>query len=234
MSEPIQHIQFGEEIQPARTTASKAYTKDLASFSEKSAGVDLEERAVQIANEDLNHKKKQTFTGWVLMWLAYQSTGVIYGDIGTSPLYVYSSTFTSQPSYDDLVGALSIIIWTLTLMVSVKYMFIVLAADDDGEGGTFALYSLLARYANIVRRDPNVVGTVKLERHLTGDLKPMNKGVRTFIENSVVARIVLKILGVLGVAMVMADGVLTPAQSVLGAIQGIEVAAPNISTDTCS
>jgi hypothetical protein len=59
MSEPIQHIQFGEEIQPTRTTASKAYTKDLASFSEKYAGVDLEERAVQIANEDLNHKKKQ-------------------------------------------------------------------------------------------------------------------------------------------------------------------------------
>jgi KUP system potassium uptake protein len=48
------------------------------------------------------------------------------------------------------------------------------------------------------------VGTVKLERHLTGDLKPMNNGVRTFIENSVVARIALKVLGVLGVAMVMA------------------------------
>jgi hypothetical protein len=59
MSELIQHVQFGEEIQPARMTASKAYTNDLASFSEKSAGVDLEERAVQIANEDLNHKKKQ-------------------------------------------------------------------------------------------------------------------------------------------------------------------------------
>lgn len=48
---------------------------------------------------------------------------------------VYSSTFTEQPSWDDLVGALSIIIWTLTLMVSIKYVFIVLAADDDGEGG---------------------------------------------------------------------------------------------------
>lgn len=98
-------------------------------------------------------------------------------------------------------------------MVTVKYMFIVLAADDDGEGGTFALYSLLARYANIVRKDPNVVGTMKLERHLTNDLKPMNKGVRNFIENSVAARIALKILGVLGVAMVMADGVLTPGMS---------------------
>jgi KUP system potassium uptake protein len=165
------------------------------------------------------------------MWLAYQSTGTIYGDIGTSPLYVYSSTFTSQPSYDDLVGALSIIIWTLTLMVSIKYVFIVLCADDDGEGGTFALYSLLARYAHIiVRCDPNVAGTVKLERHLTGDLKPMNKGLRNFIEKSRIARVALKVLGVLGVSMVMADGVLTPAQSVLGAIQGIKVADPNIST----
>lgn len=80
--------------------------------------------------------------------LALQSTGVIYGDIGTSPLYVYSSTFSSNPSYDDLVGALSIIIWTLTLIVTTKYMFIVLRADDDGEGGTFALYSLLARYVS--------------------------------------------------------------------------------------
>lgn len=80
--------------------------------------------------------------------VALQSTGVIYGDIGTSPLYVYSSTFTSNPSYEDLVGALSIIIWTLTLVVTVKYVFIVLRADDDGEGGTFALYSLLSRYVS--------------------------------------------------------------------------------------
>ena len=80
--------------------------------------------------------------------LALQSTGVIYGDIGTSPLYVYSSTFSSNPSYDDLVGALSIIIWTLTLIVTVKYVCIVLRADDDGEGGTFAVYSLLSRYVS--------------------------------------------------------------------------------------
>ncbi len=75
--------------------------------------------------------------------------GVIYGDIGTSPLYVYSSTFTADPSYEDLVGALSLIIWTLFLMVSIKYVFIVLLADDEGEGGTFALYSLLSRYVCI-------------------------------------------------------------------------------------
>jgi KUP system potassium uptake protein len=78
--------------------------------------------------------------------------------------------------------------------------------------GTFALYSLLARFSNIVKRDPNVVGSIKMERHLTNDLKPMNQGVRNFIENSAIARVVLKILGVLGVAMVMADGVLTPGK----------------------
>ena len=80
--------------------------------------------------------------------LAYQSTGVIYGDIGTSPLYVYSSTFTSDPSYDDLLGVLSLIIWSLTLIVTVKYVLIVLCADDEGEGGTFAIYTLLARFVS--------------------------------------------------------------------------------------
>lgn len=64
---------------------------------------------------------------------------MIYGDIGTSPLYVYSSTFSSEPSRDDLLGALSLIIWSLTLIVTIKYVLIVLAADDEGEGGTFAI-----------------------------------------------------------------------------------------------
>ncbi|KAI9739387.1 MAG: hypothetical protein M1818_005075 [Claussenomyces sp. TS43310] len=185
-----------------------------------------------VVYDDLNLKKKQTYSGWTLIWLAYQSTGVIYGDIGTSPLYVYSSTFTSQPSYDDLLGALSIIIWSLTIMVTIKYICIVLSADDDGEGGTFALYSLLARYAHIIQRDPNATGTVKMERHLTGDLAPPAKTLRSFIEEFSLARVMLKIAGVLGVSMVMADGVLTPAQSVLGAIQGIRVAQPDLSTAT--
>ncbi|KAI4252150.1 MAG: hypothetical protein L6R42_008091, partial [Xanthoria sp. 1 TBL-2021] len=97
-------------------------------------------------NRDIDLRKKQIFKGRYLFWLAYQSVGVIYGDIGTSPLYVYSSTFSSDPSYDDLLGALSLIIWTVTLIVSIKYVIIILRADDEGEGGTFAIYSLLSRY----------------------------------------------------------------------------------------
>jgi KUP system potassium uptake protein len=84
--------------------------------------------------------------GFTIHRLAYQSLGVIYGDIGTSPLYVYSSTFSSEPSYEDILGAVSFVIWALTIMVTIKYVCIVLNADDEGEGGTFAIYSLLSRY----------------------------------------------------------------------------------------
>jgi hypothetical protein len=72
----------------------------------------------------------------------------------TSPLYVYSGIFTSNPSHDDLLGALSLIIWALTLIVTVKYICIVLYADDEGEGGTFAMYNLISRY---VRWSPAIL-----------------------------------------------------------------------------
>lgn len=153
--------------------------------------------------------------------LAYQSIGVIYGDIGTSPLYVYSSTFREDPSHADLLGALSLIIWTLTLMVSIKYVLIVLRADDEGEGGTFAMYSLLSRYvmshtksslilmllmlgqANIVRRDPREEMVIRLQRVKSSELDPTSQSARSFIENSTFVKTVLKIVGVLGVSLVM-------------------------------
>ena len=66
--------------------------------------------------------------------LAFQSVGIIYGDIGTSPLYVYSSTFPDGIKYnDDLLGVLSLIIYTLIIIPMLKYVFIVLYADDNGE-----------------------------------------------------------------------------------------------------
>ncbi|SPO02054.1 probable HAK-1 potassium transporter [Cephalotrichum gorgonifer] len=177
-------------------------------------------------------KRKQVFRGKTLLWLAYQSIGVIYGDIGTSPLYVFSSTFTTPPSKNDLTQVLSLIIWSLIIMVTLKYAFIVLRADNEGEGGTFSTYSLLTRYLNISRRDPREEVTVRIERYNTGDVNPASRGMRTIIENSKIMRGFLKTIGVLGVSMVIADGVLTPAQSVLGAIQGLSVVKPDISTST--
>ncbi|KIW94967.1 potassium uptake protein [Cladophialophora bantiana CBS 173.52] len=194
----------------------------------KDVGVDSETGSVD--SRDI--KRRQVFHGWKLLWLAYQSIGVIYGDIGTSPLYVYSSTFSSPPSREDLLGACSWIIWSLTIMVTIKYCFIVLRADDEGEGGTFALFSLLTRYANIVRRHPREAQMVRMERHMTGDLRKPARTARNLMERSSIVQWILKVLGVFGVALVMSDGVLTPAQSVLGAIQGIEVVSSNITQST--
>jgi len=127
---------------------------------------------------------------------------------------------------------LSIIIWSLTLIVTVKYTFIVLSADDEGQGGTFALYSLLTRYMDIARGDPNLSNMVKIERYRTNEMRPTGRGLRSFLEHSPTSKFLLKLIGVLGVSMVIADGVLTPAQSVLGAIQGLKVANPDLGTPT--
>ncbi|KAH9888298.1 potassium transporter-domain-containing protein [Xylariomycetidae sp. FL2044] len=175
-------------------------------------------------------RKKQVFKGTTLLWLAYQSIGAIYGDIGTSPLYVYSSTFTDLPNYNDILQVLSVIIWSLTIMVTLKYVLVVLHADNQGEGGTFSCYSLLTRYANITERDPREQILVKMERHQTQDMRPGARQFRSTIENSLFFRGLLKVIGVLAVSMVIADGVLTPAQSVLGAVQGLSVVSDNITS----
>ncbi len=95
---------------------------------------------------------------------------------------------------------------------------------------SFALYSLLARYANITRTGPNVADSVRMQRYMSSDLRPVSRGLRNFLENSPLSQFALKFIGVLGVSMVMADGVLTPAQSVLGAIQGLTVVKPDLGT----
>lgn len=117
-------------------------------------------------------------------------------------------------------------------MVSIKYILIVLRADDEGEGGTFAIYSLISRYANIIRRDPREERGIKMERVNTAEFRNGNRQARTFLEGSRTLQAVLKVIGVLGVSLVMSDGVLTPAQSVLGAIQGLEVVSDNITKST--
>ncbi|KAE8076427.1 hypothetical protein FH972_015082 [Carpinus fangiana] len=87
---------------------------------------------------------------WGTLVLAYKTLGVVFGGLVTSPLYVYPSIkFLKSPTEEDYLGIFSIIFWTLTLIGVVKYASIALKADDQGEGGTFALYSLLCRHMNI-------------------------------------------------------------------------------------
>ncbi|KAF2709019.1 potassium transporter [Pleomassaria siparia CBS 279.74] len=213
----------------------------LRSLSRGPKGSYEEQKARELENaededaglrDERDFKAAQVFNLRQMLFLAYSSVGVIYGDIGTSPLYVFSSTFASEPSHADLLGALSLVIWSLTLMVTVKYVLVILHADNDGEGGTFSTYSLLARYANIANRDPREASLIRMERTLTNELGRSTRNVRSAIENSPFFRNLLKTIGVLAVSMVMADGVLTPAQTVLGAVQGLNVVAPGITKST--
>ena len=142
----------------------------------------------------------QTHHAGSIGFLALTAVGVVFGDIGTSPLYAFSialnATGDKVPTPADVRGVVSLIFWALVVMVSVKYVQLVLRADNDGEGGILALLSL-----------------VEGDR-LTASLRislPM-------------------ILGILGAALLYGDGVITPAISVLSATEGLKLAAPGFQS----
>ncbi|KAJ6800956.1 potassium transporter 5-like [Iris pallida] len=175
--------------------------------------------------------------GWAAtLHLAFQSIGVVYGDIGTSPLYVYESTFTKGiKDEDDILGVLSLIMYTLILSPLVKYCFIVLWANDQGNGGTFALYSLISRYANVnlipnQQAEDAMLSNYKLETP-SSQLKRA-QWIKGKLESSKTAKLVLFIVTILGVAMVIGDGILTPCISVLSAVSGIKQKASSLSEGT--
>ncbi|MGH7233099.1 MAG: potassium transporter Kup, partial [Nitrospiraceae bacterium] len=129
--------------------------------------------------------------------LALAALGVVYGDIGTSPLYALRECF--HPSHglavthDHVLGVLSLIVWSLLLVVTVKYLVFVLRADNQGEGGILALMALS-------QRDKDHPPSRRLEA--------------------------VVVLGLFGAALVYGDGIITPAISVLSAVEGLEVATP--------
>ncbi|WOK99708.1 putative potassium transporter 11 [Canna indica] len=179
------------------------------------------------------HLEKNVSSASILR-LAFQSLGVVFGDLGTSPLYVFSNTFPrGVDNPEDVVGALSVIIYSLTIVVLLKYVIVVLRANDNGQGGTFALYSLLCRHAKIK--------TIP-DQHRT-DEELTTYSCQTIEENSLAAKVklwleahaymknVILILVLLGTCMVIGDGILTPAISVLSAASGIKVNHPERSND---
>ncbi|CAL5092219.1 unnamed protein product [Urochloa decumbens] len=194
--------------------------------------------------------------GWArTLRLAFQCVGVLYGDIGTSPLYVYSSTFTGGIRHtDDLLGVLSLIIYSFLLFTIIKYVYIALRANDDGDGGTFALYSLISRHAK-VSLVPNHQAEDELNADAASCMKPsasLRAGslrrraavvqlasprerraqwVKDLLETSKPVRISLFLLTVVATAMVITDACLTPAISVLSAVVGLKEKAPNLTTD---
>jgi KUP system potassium uptake protein len=131
-----------------------------------------------------------------LLVLSLGALGVVYGDIGTSPLYALRECFHSQHGVaatpDNILGILSLIFWSLVVVISLKYLVFVMRADNRGEGGILALMSLA--------RGASAEGTL--------------------------FRAVLVTLGLFGSALLYGDGMITPAISVLSAIEGMEVATP--------
>ena len=140
-------------------------------------------------------------TGKRLALLSLTALGVVYGDIGTSPLYALRECFKKEygimPTPDNILGVLSLILWSLVLVVSFKYIVFILRADNRGEGGILALLALLLQQK---RRDD--------------DKKK---------------RLALVALGLFGAALLYGDGVITPAVSVLSAVEGLNVNAPALA-----
>ncbi|KAK9983645.1 hypothetical protein SO802_033170 [Lithocarpus litseifolius] len=183
-----------------------------------------------------HHARDSKTVAWtVILHLAFQSIGIVYGDIGTSPLYVFASTFPNGIKHnDDILGVLSIIVYTLTLIPLVKYVFIVLRANDNGDGGTFALYSLICRYAKVglipsQQAEDQEVSNFQLE--LPNNRLKRASWLKSKLENSQFAKFFLLFATMLGTSMVIGDGVLTPCISVLSAVGGIRKATTEVTED---
>ncbi|XP_045791967.1 potassium transporter 5-like [Trifolium pratense] len=154
--------------------------------------------------------------------LAFQSLGVVYGDIGTSPLYVFASSFTNGTidHSDDILGVLSIIYYTILVFPLLKYCFIVLLANDNGNGGAFALYSLLCRHAKVSLIPNQQPEDMQLSNYKLETLSS-NQKLKQKLENNYFARVLFLFMTILGTTMVIGDGFFTPPMSVISAVSGI-------------
>ncbi|PPD92742.1 hypothetical protein GOBAR_DD10302 [Gossypium barbadense] len=197
---------------------------------------DLDQKLDQPMDEEAgrlrNMYKEKKSSALLLLRLAFQSLGVVYGDLGTSPLYVFYNTFPGKiEDPEDVVGALSLIIYSLTLIPLLKYVFVVCKANDNGQGGTFALYSLLCRHAKI-KTIPNQHRTdEELTTYSRSTFHEQSFAAKTkrWLERHVSRKNALLILVLVGTCMVIGDGILTPAISVLSAAGGIKVDHPSMS-----
>ena len=151
--------------------------------------------------ESQHHHVGDPATGSKLALLTLTALGVVYGDIGTSPLYALKECFNGphgvEPTPENVIGVLSMIVWSLITVVSIKYISFILRADNRGEGGILALLALLLQKTGGVLQDEK-----KKKRVI--------------------------VLALFGAALLYGDGIITPAVSVLGAVEGVTVIAPGL------
>jgi KUP system potassium uptake protein len=145
----------------------------------------------------VQHTSKDSVSNSQMAALTLGAVGIVYGDIGTSPLYAFKEAFAHghlPVSSTTILGILSLMFWTLTIIVTLKYVSLILRADNNGEGG---LVAMMALASTAVHQHPKT-------------------------------RNILLLLGIFGTAIFFGDGVITPAISVLSAVEGLEVAAPGM------
>ncbi|KAG0655829.1 hypothetical protein C6P46_000681 [Rhodotorula mucilaginosa] len=164
------------------------------------------------------HSLRQT------LWLAFLSFGVIYGDIGTSTLYTLNGIFPSSapaPSSDDVVGAVSTVLWTILIVPVVKYCLVALEfGTAHGEGGPLAVYTTI-----FPPRESKREGWRTLTTYTMATTPPASIGVSSFLHRPWVKKF-LFMLTLFGVTLTIADGMLTPAVSVTSAVVGLSYGAP--------
>jgi KUP system potassium uptake protein len=142
---------------------------------------------------------RRTATKTGMTALTFGALGVVFGDIGTSPLYALQTVFTADrhavhATTGDVYGVISLVFWSITMVVSVKYVTFIMRADNGGEGGIMALTALVQK--------------ARVRRNAT--------------------KLMLVTLGILGASLFYGDGAITPAISVLSAVEGVKVAAPSL------
>ncbi|AYG65346.1 MULTISPECIES: potassium transporter Kup [unclassified Rhizobium] len=147
-------------------------------------------------SNETNHSPDGKMNARKLAYLALGSVGVVYGDIGTSPLYAFREALKPVAAdgltRGEVISVVSLMFWTLTIIVTIKYVLFLLRADNDGEGGTLSLLALLMKTAN---------------GHTA----------------------ILMLLGLLGAALFLGDAMITPALSVLSAVEGLKLVTPTLS-----
>lgn len=161
--------------------------------------------------------------------LAFQSLGIVYGDLSTSPLYVYKGAFSGfmqhHQTEDVVFGAFSFVFWSLTLFSLLKYVVLLLNADDNGEGGTLALYSLLCRHTKFSLLPNQQAADEDLSAyHRSGysNINSTGSSFKRFLEKHKKTRTCLLLIVLFAACMVIGDGVFTPAISVLSSFQGLQ------------
>ncbi|ODV78607.1 high affinity potassium transporter [Suhomyces tanzawaensis NRRL Y-17324] len=203
-----------------------------------------EDEEASIKSDDETEPTQTTKQPWrEIFMLSFTSLGAIYGDIGTSPLYVLNSIKYSEypPNKDDVYGGISIIFYLFTIIVIFKYIMIVLVlGPNNGEGGQVAIYAKIARYLNIGPKGVHIPGAPEvsdmelLQRQDTTSSFRSSRTTKSLVEDVKTHPLMIKCVQkfilfacFLGCSLVISDGLLTPTTSVLSAVAGIQIAQPS-------